>query len=214
MSSLRKCKVLSILLVFLVSVFYVGSWISQNSYPLAVAFILPDNSIPFKHIHHNFGFGTPQRSCAAHAWDVRLHPEDFRILDAFIFNGEVDLVEMRLFEYGDLMHKIIIVESELSVNGEKKEIIFPKYKERFKHFQDKIDFRVLRADASFDLAAMSKDSHILEARQRVKMHEGLMKYIRKGDMILVGDLDEICWRNTVQLLKHCVNIAILAFVCR
>ena len=114
-----------------------------------------------------------------------------------------------MFEYADLVHKVIIMESEISVNGDQRNITFPSAAARFAPFEAKLVHCVL-TEAEVRAALVdyhtqaARDSHVLEAMQRRAMFTCLKANgLAVGDMLLVGDLDEVPWRSTVQLLRFC-----------
>ena len=55
-----------------------------------------------------------------------------RVFDCFIFNNEIDLLEMRLNILDDVVDKFIIVEGNTTFSGNKKESNYLKNKDRFK----------------------------------------------------------------------------------
>ena len=54
-----------------------------------------------------------------------------KIFDCFIFNNEVELLELRLNILNDVVDKFVIVEGNSTFSGKKKESSFLKNKDRF-----------------------------------------------------------------------------------
>ena len=61
-----------------------------------------------------------------------------RIFDCFIFNHEVELLEVRLNILNDYVDKFIITEGDVTFSGLPKESHFLKNKDRFSQWEDKI----------------------------------------------------------------------------
>ena len=58
--------------------------------------------------------------------------------DCFIFNHEVELLEIRFNILNDYVDKFIITEGDITFSGLPKESHFLKNKDRFKKWEDKI----------------------------------------------------------------------------
>jgi hypothetical protein len=105
-----------------------------------------------------------------------------RVWDTFPFSGEVDLLEARLTELADHVHKFVLVESPLTYSGHPKPLYFAENKERFAPWKDKIIHVI--ADLP-DGAPREREN-----AQREAAWQGLEGY-RQGDILLHGDVDEI-----------------------
>jgi hypothetical protein len=113
-----------------------------------------------------------------------------KVYDCFTFYNEADILEFRLQEYYDIVDKFIIVESNLTHTYDKKILFwmnkFSKEK-RFEKYLDKIDSYVYDANS-----IISKKSLVIENNQRKCLKHGcLQSGITIGDLIIVGDVDEI-----------------------
>lgn len=104
------------------------------------------------------------------------------IYDCFIFNDELDLLELRLTYLNDKVDKFVLVESERTVAGSKKELHFSNHKSRFKKFEHKI----------IHLIAPSNDFSVWEYEffQRNYIKEALHQ-CSADDIIIITDVDEI-----------------------
>ena len=58
------------------------------------------------------------------------------IYDCFIFNNEVDLLELRLSILDDVVDKFVIIEGDKTFSGNYKWSNFITHKERFKKWDD------------------------------------------------------------------------------
>ena len=60
------------------------------------------------------------------------------IYDTFMYNGEEDILDIRLHTLDSIVDKFIILESTKSHSLLPRELEFEKQKNRFKQFEDKI----------------------------------------------------------------------------
>jgi len=106
-----------------------------------------------------------------------------KIFDCFIFNDELDLLELRLelcYEYVDYF---ILVEAEQSFTRRPSSYHFEKNKSRYSAFLDKI-IHIKVNDFSND------DPWLNEYHQRNSIKEGLVN-AKDEDLIFISDVDEI-----------------------
>src|SRR4029077_1834400 len=61
------------------------------------------------------------------------------IVDCFTFFNELELLEIRLKELGEVVDKFVLVESTLTFQGKPKPLFFRDNASRFAPFQSKID---------------------------------------------------------------------------
>ena len=61
-----------------------------------------------------------------------------RIFDCFIFNHEIELLEIRMNILGDYVDKFVITEGDITFSGKPKESYFSKNRMRFAQWEDKI----------------------------------------------------------------------------
>jgi beta-1,4-mannosyl-glycoprotein beta-1,4-N-acetylglucosaminyltransferase len=147
-----------------------------------------------------------------------------KIYDCFTFFNELDLLEIRLTELSDAVDYFVIVEAKRKHNGEPKELIFNKNKQRYRKWFRKIiyvstDLPELNFIDKF-LIALEKTCIYkavrwltinfglgrwkLENYQRNMIIKGL-KDCSDNDMIMVSDADEI---PRAEIIKKAVNLAV------
>ena len=104
-----------------------------------------------------------------------------KIIDTFMFNDELDLLESRLEYLYDHVDHFVLVESNVTHRGAPKTIFYSLYKDRFEKYQDKIT-HILTTDIpkKLELTDLVKnticdgDDYIYrEQLQRSKIIEGL-----------------------------------------
>src|ERR1043166_412728 len=89
---------------------------------------------------HYYASGlSTEELCKLHDWVPRkIRP---KVFDAVIFSIELDLLEIRLQELWDVVDYFVILESNRTFTGNKKDIVFAKSKDRFSQFDSKIIYR-------------------------------------------------------------------------
>lgn len=107
-----------------------------------------------------------------------------KLFDCFIFNGELDILEIRLNILYDYVDRFVILEGEETFSGLKKLLYLDKKKGRFDKFSDKITYLVAPAPQSIP-CPWSR-----EAYYRNCLIEGL-KTARGNDFVMLSDCDQI-----------------------
>jgi Glycosyltransferase family 17 len=121
-------------------------------------------------------------------------PVKRRVWETFPFSNELDLLEARLTELADHVHKFVLVESPLTYSGHPKPLYFAENKERFAPWKDKIVHVV--ADTS-GAASSPEREHV----QRNALWRGLDEY-EPGDILITGDADEILHPSGLQVTSR------------
>lgn len=106
------------------------------------------------------------------------------IYDCFIFNNELDILDIRLHELYKVVDKFVLVEATVTHTNKSKELYFQKNKELFKKFNDKIIHIVVK-----DMPNIAAP-WILNDYQFSAIMRGLTN-CNEDDIILIGDVDEI-----------------------
>ncbi len=157
-----------------------------------------------------------------------------KIYDCFLFFNELDLLELRLNVLDELVDYFVIVESAITFQGEDKEYLFEKNRNRFAKFENKIiHFKVEKY--SLDFANLpyipdpqSRDDEILNSiykhidacphfDKQKEFWWGNDFYQREcirralavanpapDDLILISDVDEIPNAETVFKIKEAI----------
>jgi beta-1,4-mannosyl-glycoprotein beta-1,4-N-acetylglucosaminyltransferase len=105
------------------------------------------------------------------------------IYDCFLFNTELDLLQLRLSFLNDVADYFVIVESKRTLSGEPKRLHYQENKALFKKYHHKI----IHLEAPL-MPALSAWEY--EYFQRNYIKEGL-KECNGSDLILISDVDEI-----------------------
>jgi len=115
------------------------------------------------------------------------------IFDTFMYNGEEDILDIRLNTLAPIVDKFIFIESPLSHSKLPRQLEFPKQKDRFKKFEHKINYHVIDY--------CKNDNFLLNDWTGREVIENLLinKYnLTNEDIIIHGDLDEIAKPELLQ----------------
>ena len=121
------------------------------------------------------------------------------IFDGFTYNGEIDLLEVRAEEFGDLVTSMVLVESTHTFQGHVKELLYPSQAHRLSHAMRQKVQHVVEDFSELD-APISPFAR--ENKQRDSILKGLSD-ARGHDIVLISDVDEIVNRDTILLLRVC-----------
>lgn len=138
-----------------------------------------------------------QAFCEQFGLSANLHRKP-TIYDTFLFNHELDLLEVRMHETARYVDFFVITESPVSTTGNPRQMLFEDNKDRFASFADQIIYNPLK-DAGNGVVSWDREKFI--RNQLFTTIEGL----RTGDVVIVSDADEILRRDTVRALKDCTG---------
>lgn len=120
------------------------------------------------------------------------------IIDIFSFNGELDILEIRLNVLDSVVDEFIICESPITFTGKPKPLYYQENKERYakwhhkiKHFIMASDDPILSRDAN-NSPGVPQDLHWWrrEYTQKESMRYALT-HLKEDDLVFIGDADEI-----------------------
>lgn len=121
-----------------------------------------------------------------------------KIIDCFLFNNELKLLELRLLELYDIVDYFVLVESEFYFSGNKKPLHYLKNKNKFLKYNDKI-IHITQKENHYD----SKNKWSNEIYQRNLINEGIkLLNLNDNDIIIISDCDEIPDPNTITDIKN------------
>lgn len=133
------------------------------------------------------------------------------VIDLFTYNGEADLLELRLQILDPLVDQFIICEAPTTFGGNLKLLHYQNHKERFKQWEHKIKYFLIDDIYTPEEVEQARSSPYTNGEVRW-MHEFLQKErikcaldgLRDEDTVYVGDVDEI-WEhrepNGIEKLK-------------
>ena len=123
-----------------------------------------------------------------------------RVYDMFLFNDELNMLEIRMQELRDVVDFFVVVESRMTFTGKQKDLHFDKHKERFDFVSEKtihVVLEELEGSSTWDRERYNRNA-MFERGLSVQGKEG-----RAGDILLTSDIDEIPRSWVVESLKRC-----------
>lgn len=120
------------------------------------------------------------------------------IIDCFTFNGEYDLLEIRLNILHEYVDQFIICEAETTFSGQPKPLYYRLQELRYKKFWPKIKYFVIDESYTHEEIALAESSPNTLGADHWK-HEFLQKesikkalvHLNDDDIVFIGDVDEI-----------------------
>ena len=109
------------------------------------------------------------------------------IFDAFLFSGELDMLECRLTELDSLDCKFIIAEADITFQGAPKPLGYLENKERFAPWEDRIIYLLTVLPGIED----TLDPWAREYEMRSQLLEAALAHMKQSDIMIFGDVDEI-----------------------
>ena len=118
-----------------------------------------------------------------------------------MFCNELEILQMRFSEYSDYVDYFVIVEARQTQTGKEKELVFLNNKEKFQKYLPKVIHVVIDKLPKYSVKSQ-KTIWKAENFQRNQILVGLKKKAKKGDMIIVSDVDEFWNREKLPLLMN------------
>jgi beta-1,4-mannosyl-glycoprotein beta-1,4-N-acetylglucosaminyltransferase len=113
-----------------------------------------------------------------------------KIVEAVLFNNELELLEARLHEGDGIVDRWIVIEADKTFTGRSKPLHFVEHRDRFAAFADRIWNFAVRT-STLDISPWERES-----RQRNVLN-GFMQAFDPDDLIVLSDGDELtkaeCW---------------------
>jgi hypothetical protein len=134
-----------------------------------------------------------------------------KLYDCFLFNNELDLLEIRLKYLWDVVDIFVIVESDTTFAGKEKPSYFQENIKRFEWAKSKIKHIVRKVDRSeIDFSDESAEASLHHATFRWDIERAQRNHLEVGvtdakdeDLVILGDVDEIPRKSIVQkILKE------------
>lgn len=126
-----------------------------------------------------------------------------RIYDCFQFYNELDLLEMRLAELDAVVDRFVLVEATYTHAGDPKPLYYADNRHRFAAYHHKIIHVIVEDDPG-------GFAWLREAHQREAIGRGLVD-CAPGDMVIIGDADEILRPDVVTRLRQAAESGPLLF---
>jgi len=147
------------------------------------------------------------------------------IIDVISFNGEFDLLEIRLNILSDYVDEFIIVEATTTFSGKDKPLYYEKEKARYKKWEDKIKYHIVRPEDEEKYVAMANVSPNTRGASHWKKEfcqkeciKDALVHLKDDDLVFIGDCDEVwnpdyvnvspsnhCWKLVFRVYTYYLN---------
>ena len=123
-----------------------------------------------------------------------------RIIDAFLFDGELTLLEHRLAETYDLVDLFVLIEAGETFQGARKPMSFAEHRDLFARYSDKI------RHVALPKLSVTSGNPFEDAWKRERVQRNALSFTISEadptDVILIMDADEIPSRDVLQRLRR------------
>lgn len=119
-----------------------------------------------------------------------------KVYDCFIFNNEVEMLELRLNILGEVVDKFIIIEGDTTFSGTSKESVYLQNKDRFSQWEDKIEHHFITVPnlpRSWDREIYSRNYPLT------------LPGFNDEDIIITSDVDEIPNPEAIESVSEWIN---------
>ena len=120
------------------------------------------------------------------------------VIDVITFNGEFDLLEIRLNILSDYVDEFIIVEATTTFSGKDKPLYYEKEKARYKKWESKIKYHIVRPEDEEKYVAMANVSPNTRGASHWKKEfcqkeciKDALVHLKDDDLVIISDVDEI-----------------------
>jgi len=119
-----------------------------------------------------------------------------KVVDAFIFYNELEMLDMRFEEHYDYVDYFVLVESDRTFTSKPKKLFFKENYERYSKYLDKVKHFIVK-----DLT--NANAWVNEYQQRDYLNHGISSLnLSDDDIIFISDVDEILDTETIQKIKN------------
>lgn len=106
-----------------------------------------------------------------------------KIYDCFLYNNEIELLEIRLQLLSEIVDRFVIVLAAETFTGRKKDQVFPRHNEVVRRFENKIELITIEK-------LQGKNAWQKEWYSRNRLADGLTN-LDPNDLVIISDVDEI-----------------------
>jgi beta-1,4-mannosyl-glycoprotein beta-1,4-N-acetylglucosaminyltransferase len=126
-----------------------------------------------------------------------------------IFSHELDMLEAHMAELDSVVDRFVIMESDVTYSGQPKPLYFKENRQRFAKWEGKLSYQTFTGSRTEEFSYKPGD-FTLETQQRNAMTQFLNSLrVPAGTLVLVADVDEIPYTETMRMIKLCELPAIL-----
>lgn len=214
LASQPRCRLLTAFVAFLLLVgAFTGRYSSKATDDIGIPYVGPSD---FKGVSSSEELGFLQVDeardfCERRRWGpYQVRSQRRRIYDMFLVNTELDWLEIRLHELDSEIDYFIILESNITFQAEEKPLYVQEAFKDVERSWDKYRHKIIHQVVDFSHAQLDKDDTWMHERftrnalftQALRSLSG-SQAPKQGDVLLVGDIDELPRTNTLVALRNC-----------
>ena len=122
-----------------------------------------------------------------------------KVIDVFPFNGEVEMLELKLDAMGAWTDRFVVVEARKTFTGQPKALTFPSIAERLGRRLDKIVYRPVEEFPAYLTSAWAREFY-----QRDQALHALADICTADDVVIISDVDEMLDEAAVRAFEGTV----------
>jgi len=119
----------------------------------------------------------------------KMRNKNYKVVDCFLFNDELEMLQMRLDYYNDCVDYFVISESTTTFTGIPKELVYPTISHLFEKYSDRIRY-VVYEPTEDDLKKLKEDNWHLERQQVESLRTKTLEFSDGDCLILLSGVDE------------------------
>lgn len=145
--------------------------------------------------------------------------KNMAVFDIFSYNGEREMLDLRLNMLSPHVDKFIICEAKTTFSGKEKPLYFSRDERHFKKFWPKMEFHIINEHYTVQERALAWNSPNTfgadhwknEFLQKERMKDALIAYdVHDDDIVYIGDVDEI-WEPSAYLAPAKLKLRVFAY---
>ena len=119
---------------------------------------------------------------------------EYKVIDTFLFNGEFEMLKMRLDYFNNSVDYFVICESDYTQSGNKKELTYPGNEYLFEEYKDKIIYIVYRPEQE-DIEKVKENSFQLEKKHIDFIRGNILHLSDENTVTMLSGVDEFPDKN-------------------
>jgi glycosyltransferase involved in cell wall biosynthesis/predicted O-methyltransferase YrrM len=140
--------------------------------------------------------------------------KDYKIIDSFLFNGEFEMLKMRLDYYYDTIDYFLICESDYTQMGQKKDLTYPLNSHLFDAYKDKIRY-IVYSPTQEDIEKVKTNSFHLENLHIDYTRATALELSDASTMTMVSGVDEFPKKEVLpEMWNRCKDMVMDAVSCK
>ena len=127
--------------------------------------------------------------------------KNYKVLDSFLFNDELEMLKMRLDYYNDSVDYFVICESTKTQSGQNKELTYEVNSHLFEEYKDKIYYTIYEPTEE-DLEKLKTNKFFLEDEHRECLRKKIKEISDENCLILLSDVDEFAKKELFENVRE------------